>query len=84
MIVSDSTTCQSVTDTEQEVAQRLLNMGGGGGGGRGGPPGGRGGRGGGRGGSQMQGGGGLGELNPNQIRQLMKMLRLAKFTVTHR
>jgi eukaryotic translation initiation factor 2C len=68
-----------------DVAKRVLGLAGGGGagGGRGGM---RGGRGGGRGG--FGGGGGpsgpLTQLNPNQIMQLKKVLKGAKFSVTHR
>ncbi|RXK35353.1 hypothetical protein M231_07375 [Tremella mesenterica] len=71
------------------VAAGLLGMGGGGGGFRGGRGGGRGDFRGGRGRGGFGGGGGGGvpdlqQLNRNQISKLNKILRNAKFTLTHR
>jgi len=76
----------------QVIIGEILGLGGGGGGrggrggfdrGRGGDRGGRGGRGG---GPPMAGGGGasVNELNPAQVNKLNKILRNAKFKVTHR
>jgi eukaryotic translation initiation factor 2C len=76
----------------QVIIGEILGLGGGGGGrggrggfdrGRGGDRGGRGGRGG---GPPMAGGGGasVNELTPPQVNKLNKILRNAKFKVTHR
>ena len=75
---------------KQNFVSAMLGMsgGGGGGGGRGGRGGGdRGGRGGGRGGGPGGGGSGGGDIqgiSPRDLKKLNDVLRMAKFTVSHR